>query len=105
MDASSVLNNKGFRMVLVLLNLGAIIGVFVTMGLTGGINPDTRKELNARAGIILGLGFVVMITWLGISLSLFATSTQATIYYIFIMLALCFALSLSSVAIASLAKM
>ncbi len=105
MAFADFMQNRTVLGIIVFLNIAAIAGTFITMGVHGGINPDTRKEFSARTSIIFGLSFILIISWLFISFSLFASSTQATIYYIYIMIAVCFGLSVTSLAVSSLSKM
>jgi ABC-type transport system involved in multi-copper enzyme maturation permease subunit len=103
MGFAEFINNKWTKSSLFVLNIISIIIIYVFMGIEG-TNPDTKKEFNGRMTIITVFAVVLMLAWWGLSSALFASSPEATTYYMFFMMAFLLALSFIAVSIASMTK-
>ncbi len=103
MGFAEFINNKWTKIVLFILNIVSIIIIYVFMGIEGS-NNDTKKEFNGRITIITVFAVILMLAWWGLSSALFASSPEATTYYMFFMMAFLLALSFIAVSIASMVK-
>ncbi len=92
---------KGFMLV---LNVISIIFIYVYTGITGA-DPATVNDLKKNFIIIMVFSVVVMITWAFLSISLFAASPEAMIYYTLVMLAVLLGLSFMSLSVSVINKM
>ncbi len=103
MGFSELLNNKFMQGALFVVNITSIIIIYVFMGIQG-TNPDTKKEFNGRITVITVFAVILMLAWWGLSSALFASSPEATTYYMFFMMAFLLALSFIGVSISTMMK-
>ena len=103
MGFAEFINNKWTKSVLFILNVISIIIIYAFIGIEG-TNNDTKKEFNGRIVVITVFSVVLMLAWWGLSTALFASSPEATTYYMFFMIAFLLALSFISVSIATMMK-
>jgi hypothetical protein len=103
MGFAEFLNNKYTKVVLFILNVVSIVIIYVFMGIEG-TNADTKKEFNGRITVITVFAVILMLAWWGLSSALFASSPEATTYYMFFMMAFLLALSFIAVSISSMTK-
>jgi hypothetical protein len=97
------LNNKYTKGVMGVLNIAAIIGIFIFMGIEGA-SKDTQLEFGGKVAIITTFSVILMLSWWGLSTALFAGSPEATTYYMYFMMAFLMALCFIAVSIATMIK-
>ena len=103
MGFAEFINNKYTKMIMGAMNVAACLGIFIYMGIEGASN-ETKLEFKERITIISVFSIILMLSWWGLSTALFASSPDATIYYMYFMMAFLMALAFIAISIATMIK-
>jgi hypothetical protein len=103
MGAAEILNYPITKWILTAINILMIFVISFYMGVNSS-PEDAYKEFNRHMKAIIPCAVILMISWWGLTSSMFAANSASAIYYIYFMLAFLLAMGFVALSVATISR-